>query len=110
MALDTIFIGIVSICHRDALLLFDPYFTYLYVSSYFSSHLGMTLDSLDIFVYVSILVGDSILVDWVYRFGVVTINECNTMVDILLLDMVYFEMILGMYCLFLYHAILDCHA
>ncbi|XP_019252663.1 PREDICTED: uncharacterized protein LOC109231455 [Nicotiana attenuata] len=51
----------------------------------------MPRDSLDVPVSVSTLVGDSIVVDQLYRSCVVTINGFDTVVDILLLDMVDFE-------------------
>ncbi|XP_070049052.1 uncharacterized protein [Nicotiana tomentosiformis] len=54
--------------------------------------------------------GDSIIVDHVYRSCVVTIGSLETSVDLLLLDMVVFDIILGMDWLSHYHAILDCHA
>lgn len=40
----------------------------------------------------------------------VTISCFDTMVDLLLFYMVDFEVILGMYYLSSYHAILECHA
>ncbi|XP_070056927.1 uncharacterized protein [Nicotiana tomentosiformis] len=70
----------------------------------------MPRDSLDIHVYVSIPVGDSIMVHRVYRSCVVTINVYDTIVDLLLLYLVDFEVILGMDWSSLYHAILDFHA
>ncbi|XP_070041116.1 uncharacterized protein [Nicotiana tomentosiformis] len=61
-------------------------------------------------VYMSIPVSDSIMVDRVYRSSVVTIGGYETRVDSLLLSMVDFDVILGMYWLSSYHPILDCHA
>ncbi|XP_070041330.1 uncharacterized protein [Nicotiana tomentosiformis] len=68
------------------------------------------LDSLSAPVYVSTLVGDSIVVDCVFRSGVITIGSLTTSVDLILLDMVDFDVILGMDQLSPYYAILDCHA
>lgn len=50
---------------------------------------------LDIPIYVPILVGNSIIVDCVYQFCMVIINRYDTMVDILLLNMMDLEVILG---------------
>ncbi|XP_070039739.1 uncharacterized protein [Nicotiana tomentosiformis] len=102
--------GIVSVFHRDALVLFDPGSTYSYVSSYFASYLVVSRDSLSAPMYVSTLVGDSFSVDRVYRLCEVTIGSLETSVDLLLLDMVDFDVILGMDWLPPDHAILDCHA
>ncbi|XP_070022420.1 uncharacterized protein [Nicotiana sylvestris] len=53
---------------------------------------------------------DSIIVDRVYRSCGVIIGGLKTRVDILLLDIVDFDVILGMDWLSPYHAILDYHA
>ncbi|XP_070003103.1 uncharacterized protein [Nicotiana sylvestris] len=53
--------------------------------------------------------GDSIDVDRVYHSCVVTIGSIETSIDLLVLDMVDFDFILGMDWLSPYHAILDCH-
>ncbi|XP_070025077.1 uncharacterized protein [Nicotiana sylvestris] len=100
----------VLVCSRDASVLFDPGSTYSYVSSYFATYLVVPRDSLSAPIYVSILVGDSIIEDHVYRSCVVIIGDPETHVDLLLLDMVDFDVILGMDWLSPYHAILDCHA
>lgn len=91
-------------------MLFDPGSTYSYVSYYFAPYLVMPSDSLSIPVYVSTSVGDSIVVDRVHRSCIVVFGGLETCVDLLLLDMVDFDVILGMDWLSPYHAILDCHA
>ncbi|XP_070022984.1 uncharacterized protein [Nicotiana sylvestris] len=103
-------LGIVPVCHRDASIPFYSGSTYSYLSSYFASYLGMPRDSLSAHVYVSTPVGDSIIVDRVYRSCAVIIGTLDTSVDLLQLDMVDFDIILGMDWLPPYHAILDCHA
>ncbi|XP_070008780.1 uncharacterized protein [Nicotiana sylvestris] len=70
----------------------------------------MPSDSLSDHVYMSTPVGDSILVDRVHRSCIVVIGGLETRVDLLLLDMIDFDIILGMDWLSPYHAILDCHA
>ncbi|XP_070002668.1 uncharacterized protein [Nicotiana sylvestris] len=107
---DSIITGTISVCNRAVLVLFDPVSTYSYVSSYFTTYLVVPRDSLSAPIYVSILVGDSIIVDRVFRYCVVIIGGLETRVDFLLLDIVYFDVILGLDCLSPYHAILDCHA
>ncbi|XP_070035354.1 uncharacterized protein [Nicotiana tomentosiformis] len=93
---DVMITGIVPICHIDASVLFNPGYTYSYVSSYFSSYLVMPRDSRSALVCVSTLVGDSIMLDHVYHSCVVTIKSLETSVDFLLLDMVDFDIILCM--------------
>lgn len=107
---DSILIVIVLVCHRDALVLFDPGSTYSYVSSYFAPYLGVSHDSLSSLVYVCTPVGDSIVVDRVYQPCLVVLSGFETRANLLLLNMVYFDVILGMDWLSPYHAILYCHA
>jgi len=80
------------------------------MSSYFSRYLDMPHDSLTVFVLVSTPVGDSIIVDRVYRSYAVTIRGYEMRVDLLLLSMVDFDVIFGMDWLSPYLSILDCHA
>ncbi|XP_070020798.1 uncharacterized protein [Nicotiana sylvestris] len=102
--------GTISVCGRDASVLFDPGSTYLYVSSLFAHFLDIPRESLGTPIYVSTPVGDSVVVDRIYRSCVVTFYGYETRTDLLLLDMIDFEVILGMDWLFPYHTILDCHA
>ncbi|XP_070057739.1 uncharacterized protein [Nicotiana tomentosiformis] len=106
---DAVIIGIISVCHIDASVLFDRGYIYSYVSSYFALHLSMPCDFLDVPVSVSMSFGDSLVVDQVYWSCVITINDFDIVVDLLLLNMVDFEVILGMDWLSPYHAILDYH-
>lgn len=109
IASDAVITGIVSVCHRDASVLFDPGSTYSYVSSYFAHYLDMPRESLVSSIHVSTPLGDTIIVDHVYRSCVVTIGSLETRVDLLLLSMVDFDVILGMDWLSPCHAVLDCH-
>ncbi|XP_070054904.1 uncharacterized protein [Nicotiana tomentosiformis] len=110
MALDAVITGIIYVCSRDDSVLFDPRSTYSYVSSLFAHFLDIPRESLGTPVYVSTPVGDFVVVDWIYRSCVVTFCGYETRADLLLLDIIDFEVILGMDWLSLYHAILDCHA
>ncbi|XP_070034382.1 uncharacterized protein [Nicotiana tomentosiformis] len=107
---DAVITGTILVCSRYASVLFDPGPTYSYVSSYFASYLVVPHDSLSSLVYVSTPVMDAIFVDRLFHSCVVTIGSLETSVDILLLDMVDFDVILGMDWMSPYHTILDCHA
>ncbi|XP_070041029.1 uncharacterized protein [Nicotiana tomentosiformis] len=102
-------LGVVYVCHRDASILFDLGSTYSYVSSYFAYCLDMPRVSLVTLVHISTTVGDYVMVDQVYRSCVVTISGFEMRVDFLLLDMVDFDVILGIDWLSLYHGIPDYH-
>ncbi|XP_070043128.1 uncharacterized protein [Nicotiana tomentosiformis] len=110
MASDAVIIGIISVCGREASVLFNQGSTYLYVSSLFAHFLDIPRESLGTHVYLSTPVGDSVVVDRIYRSCVVIFYGYETRADLLLLDMTDFEVILGMDCLSPYHAILKCHA
>ncbi|XP_070025733.1 uncharacterized protein [Nicotiana sylvestris] len=102
--------GIISVGGGDASVLFDLGSTYSYVLSLFAHFLVISLEPLGTHVHVSTLVGDSVVVDRIYRSYLVTFCAFETRSDLLLLDMIDFEVILGMDCLSPYHTVLDCHA
>ncbi|XP_070042717.1 uncharacterized protein [Nicotiana tomentosiformis] len=110
IASDVVITGIISVCHRDASVLFGHGSTYSYVFSYFAHSLDMPRESLVLSVHVSTPAGDTIILDRVYRSCVVTIGALVARVDLLLLSMVDFDVILGMDWLSPCHTILDCHA
>ncbi|XP_070056332.1 uncharacterized protein [Nicotiana tomentosiformis] len=110
VASEAIITGIITVCHRDASVLYDLGSTYFYESSYFASSLDMSRGSLSTHVYVSTPVGDSIMVDHVYSSCFVPIGVYETRGDLLLLNIMDFDVILGMDWWSPYHTILDCHA
>ncbi|XP_070020497.1 uncharacterized protein [Nicotiana sylvestris] len=110
VASDAMIANIISVCGRDASVLFDPGSTYSYVSSLCAHFLGVSRESLGTPIYVSMPVGDSVIVDQIYRSYIVTFRGYETRADLLLLDMTDFEVSLGMDWLSPYHTILDFHA
>ncbi|XP_070039617.1 uncharacterized protein [Nicotiana tomentosiformis] len=86
---------IISVFHRDASVLFDPGSTYSHVTSYFASHLDFPRSSLDIHVHISTPIGDSIVVDYVHQSCSVTSGGYETSVNLMLLNMVDFDVILA---------------
>ncbi|XP_070046907.1 uncharacterized protein [Nicotiana tomentosiformis] len=110
VASDVVITGIVLVCHKYASTLFEPGSTYSYVFSYFTHYLDIPRESLVSPVHVSTPVGDTIIVDRVYRLCVVTIGGLEIRVDLVLLSVVDFDVILGMDWLSPCHAMLDCHA
>ncbi|XP_070005778.1 uncharacterized protein [Nicotiana sylvestris] len=102
--------SIISVGGRDASVLFDPEFTYSYVSSLFACFLVISFEFLVTLIHVSPPVGDFVVVDRIYQSYVVIFCGFETRADLLLLDMIDFKVILGMDWLTPYHALLDCHA
>ena len=93
-----------------ASILFDPGSTFSYVSSAFANGLNLHCELLDIPIRVSTPVGESVIVEKVYRSCLVTFVGSNTYVDLVILEMVDFDVILGMTWLSPQFAILDCNA
>ncbi|XP_070017351.1 uncharacterized protein [Nicotiana sylvestris] len=110
LALDVVITGIISVGGRDTSVLFDPGSTYSYVSSLSARFLVIYPKPLGTPVHVSTPVGNFVVVDRIYRSCVVTFRGFETRADLLLLDMINFEVILGMDWLSPYHTVLDFHA
>ncbi|XP_070005153.1 uncharacterized protein [Nicotiana sylvestris] len=109
LASDAIITSIISVCGRDVSVLFDLGSSNSFVSSLFARFLVIPPAPLGTLVHVSTHVGDSVVVDRIY-WCVVTFYGFETREDLLFLDMIDFEIILGMDWLSPYHAILDFHA
>ena len=88
----------------------NPGSTFSYVSSSFSNGLDLHCDFLDMPIRVSTPVGESVVVEMVYRSCLVTFVGSNTYVDLIILEMVDFDVILGMTWLSPNFEILDCNA
>lgn len=96
VASDIVITGTISVCGRDAFLLFDPRSTYLYVSSLFAHFLDIPHEPLGTHIYVSTSVGNYVVVDRIYRSCVVVYCSYENILDLLLLEMIDFEVILSM--------------
>ena len=107
---DAFITGNLLVCDCMASILFDPGSTFSYVSSSFATGLDLYCDLLDIPIRVSTPVGESVIVEKVYRSCLVTFVGSNTYVDLIILEMVDFDVILGMTWLSPNFAILDCNA
>ena len=73
------------VCDCMTFVLFDPGSTFSYVSSSFSSGLNLHCELLDMPMRVSTLVGESVIVEKVYRSCPVTFMESNTHVELVIL-------------------------
>ncbi|KAF3660362.1 hypothetical protein FXO38_12183 [Capsicum annuum] len=104
-ASDVMTTGTFLVCFRPASVLLDLRWTFSYVSIYFASSIDSISDTLAMPIHVSTLVGDSLVMDREYRSCVVVGHKI--LVDLLVLDMVDFDVILGMNWLDLSHAVLN---
>ncbi|XP_070039113.1 uncharacterized protein [Nicotiana tomentosiformis] len=71
-ASDVVISSIISACGKDASVLFDPGSTYSDVLSLFAPFLGFSRESLSAHVYMSTPVGDSVVVNRIYRSCIIT--------------------------------------
>ena len=68
-----------------ASVLFDPGSTFSYVSSSFATSLNLPCEILDMPIRVSTLVGESVIVERIYRSCLVNFVGNNTYVDLVIL-------------------------
>ncbi|XP_070024920.1 uncharacterized protein [Nicotiana sylvestris] len=84
--------------------------TFSYVTPYFDINLGLEPEQLSESFLVSTPVGESVKVTRVYRGCIVLVQGRNTKADLIELEMVDLDVIMGMNWLSSCYAMLDCHA
>lgn len=100
---------VVSICYKYATILFDPGSTLSYVAINFASNFDFICEPFMILLHVSTFIIVFLVANQVYQSCVVTFVGRETWVDLIILDMVDFDIIVGMDWLASYHATLDCY-
>ncbi|XP_070002150.1 uncharacterized protein [Nicotiana sylvestris] len=102
--------SILLVCSHNAYAIMDPGSTFSYVTPYFAINLGPEPKQLSESFLVSTLVGESVKVTRVYKGCTVSVQGRNTKADLIELEMVDFDVIMGMDLLSSFYAMLDCHA
>ncbi|XP_070011165.1 uncharacterized protein [Nicotiana sylvestris] len=102
--------GILLVCSHNSYAIMDPGSTFSYVTPYFVVNLGLEPEQLSEPFLVSNPVGESVKVTRVYRGCIVLFQGRNTKADLIELEMVDFDVIMGMDWLSSCYAMLDCHA
>ncbi|XP_070015782.1 uncharacterized protein [Nicotiana sylvestris] len=102
--------GILLVCSHNAYAIMDPGSTFSYMTPYFAINLGLEPEQLSEPFLVSTPVGESVKVTIVYRGCIVSVQGRNTKADLIELEMVDFDVIIGMDWLYSCYAMLDCHA
>ncbi|XP_070056977.1 uncharacterized protein [Nicotiana tomentosiformis] len=100
--------GILSVQTHDVYALIDPGSTLSYVTPFVAMEFGIEPKQLPKPFSVSTPIGESIISAWVYRGYVVTVHGRDTVVDLIELGMVDFDVIMGMDWLYSCFAMLDC--
>ncbi|XP_070003197.1 uncharacterized protein [Nicotiana sylvestris] len=102
--------GILLVCSQNAYAIMDPGSAFSYVTPYFAINLGLELEQLSEPFLVSTPVGELVKVTRVYRGCIVSVQGRNTKADLIELEMVDFDVIMGMDWLSSCYAMLYCHA
>ncbi|XP_070039402.1 uncharacterized protein [Nicotiana tomentosiformis] len=104
-----IVIGILSVFSYDVYALIDPGSTLSYVTPLVASKFGIKPELVKPFE-VSTPIGDSVVVKRVYRGCIIVVHSRSTVEDLIELDMVEFDIIMGMDWLASCHANVDCRS
>ncbi|XP_070008549.1 uncharacterized protein [Nicotiana sylvestris] len=109
-ASDAVTTGILRVCALDVYAFMDPGSTFSYVSLYVALDFGIEPEQLFEPFSVSTPVGDPVIASRIYRGCVIIIHDRETIIDLIELEMVDFDVIMGMDWLYKCYTLLDCHA
>ncbi|XP_070050829.1 uncharacterized protein [Nicotiana tomentosiformis] len=109
-ASNVVVICILSVCSFDALALTNSGSTHSYVSSYIALRLSRQPELLNDPFLAATPVGESLLAEDVYRACQIRVEGRDTLADLIVLDMIDFDMLMGIDWLSSCYAIVDCHA
>ena len=98
----------IQVFNLDVYASLDPGASLSFVTSYIAINFDILPDELSESFRVSTHVGESILAERVYNDCTISINHKSTMADLVELDMVDFDVILGMDWLHACYASIDC--
>ncbi|KAI9159640.1 hypothetical protein LWI28_000517 [Acer negundo] len=90
------------------MVLFDSGATHSFVSLAFSAYANISAKPLDLCMTIMTPMGDSMLVNRVYKSCLISVGGMDFLVDLLPLKMHDFDVILGMDWLASYYASIDC--
>ena len=101
-------IGTLPVSNSTTRILKDSGATYSFVAISYIMHLGKEPKQLDNPINVSTSVGENLRIDAVYLNSIVKIQENELLVDMLPLEMIDFDVILGMDWFAKHNTIFDC--
>ena len=88
--------SILQVYSIDAYVLFDSGFTHLHISPYFASQFSEPPTRLDSLFWFGTPMGQLLLVQVAFKSCIVNVCGIDTLVDLILLEIVDFDVILGM--------------
>ena len=108
-ASNAVVVGTLSVCFIDARILLDPGATHSFVSPVFASKSGWQASRMTIHLSIAAPLSDSLDIDVVLQGCPVLIEGRELLADLVLLDVVDFDVILGIYWLSQHYATIDYH-
>ena len=102
--------SILSVCSCNAHALIDPRSTHFYMSSYFSLRYGRQPEILNHHFLVYTPVGNSLFVKYEHRDCYIRVEGRDTQAKLIVLDMIDFDVLMGMDCLYPFYETVDFHA
>ncbi|XP_070057968.1 uncharacterized protein [Nicotiana tomentosiformis] len=102
--------GILTICSHDVYALIDPGSTLSYITPFIAGKFGIVPEILSDPFAVSTPFGESIIARRIYRGCTVTVCSRHTSTDLVELEMMDFDAIMGMDWLSACYATVDCRA
>ncbi|EOY19242.1 Uncharacterized protein TCM_044240 [Theobroma cacao] len=102
-------VGTLFVCNMDARVLFDPGATHSFISPCFASRLGKYRARREEQLIVSTPSKEVFVAEWEYESCVVRVEDKDTLVNLVVLDTLDFDVILGMDWLAPCHASVDCY-
>lgn len=99
-------IGTISICHMNAYVLINPRATHSFASNVFVLLVNRRLEPLIDALLVRTLVGNSVIIEHVYRDCELVVDNLVMLVDLLPMKLIEFEVILGMDFVIKYYNVL----
>ena len=108
-ASNAVVVGILSVCSFEARDLFDPGASHLFVSPIFASRMEWQPSKLLFFLSVVTLLSDELETNIFFPYCPVLVEERELLADLVLFDVIDFDVILGMDWLAQHYSLLDCH-
>ena len=100
--------GTLTLFNKEAKVLFDPGATHSFVSHAFGCFSDKPPNFLKYVISVATPMGDSVMIQHVYKACKISMGEREFVVDLLPLEMCDFDVILGMDWLAAYHTVVNC--
>ena len=88
--------GTISVCGTDAFVLLDPGATHSFISPAFASRVGCRSSSMSTPLSVATPLSEVLITDTIFPMCSIKIEDREMMAELILLDVIYFDVILGM--------------